>query len=224
MRRGRERTKGGARGPPAGRWRGGRWARTLAALMPREPRTGPREEPAAGRRPRSSAAGPPIFPLLGLVALIAVAIVFARMYSAGERASEPSSQAPAHVPFGDLPEEKPPTRTAGGGTARAATTQRAPEGLEADPIWQRALALGAKGDEALARSNAARQSGESALSQAASREARDAYDEALTQSAAWLEDLLGRYGDTDRQVRQISRVRDGWFRNLTALRRTTGRQ
>ena len=193
--------------------------------MPKQTRYSRQEEPEeeGGRRPRRSApAGPPIVPLVGLVVLIGLAIVAARMYSAGPKA-EPEAATQGYVPFASVPEEAPPGARTGGGPTRSAMTDRAPAGLAASAVWQQALVLGAKGDEALARSAEARRAQDSTAGQAAAREARDAYDEAVTITAEWIEGLLAQYGDTDRQVREISRVRNKWFDNLLALHKTTGR-
>ncbi len=195
-------------------------------LMPKQTRYSAQEEPEGGRRPRPGAGSKPtasMLPLLALGVLLAVAIAAARMYSGGQGDGEPTQEPQGHVPFASVPDEAPPTRATGGRTTRAATTDRAPAGLEAEAVWTRALARAAEGDEALTRAKTAREQGDSTAAQSANRAARDAYDEALTDTAAWFEDLLARYGDTDRQVRQISRTRDGWFQVLTALHKTTGR-
>ena len=42
-------------------------------------------------------------------------------------------------------------------------------------------------------------------------------------TALWEEQLLEKYGETDRQVRDIMRTRNKWFELLRALHKTTGR-
>ncbi len=181
----------------------------------REPAPGPR------RVQSGSGFGLPLVPVLGLVVLIGFAIFMARRF-AGQGADEGSGadQGPAYVPFASVPDEAPPTPRAGG---RRPVQDLAPAGLENNPTWQRALELAAQGAAALERSQAARAAEDVTATGMHARAARDAYHEAVSLSAPWMEELIERYTEDDRQVRQITRVRDGWFERLTALHKTTGR-
>ena len=54
-------------------------------------------------------------------------------------------------------------------------------------------------------------------------EAKELYDRAIILTAAWEDQLMEEYGDTDRQVREIMSIRTKWIEKLTVLHKTTGR-
>lgn len=177
--------------------------------------------PTRGRRGARKPAGPPVGLILAFVVLMVAAVVLARMAAQNRpEPAEPEAPVTAESVFGDLPREEPPAPRTGG---RGALVEKAPPGLADTAVWVEARATAARAKAELDTAKAAKSSGDhSGWSEHAGR-AKDLYDEAITETAAWEEELMEKYGDRDRQVAAIKRERDGWFNLLRTLHKTTGR-
>ncbi|HIG11629.1 MAG: hypothetical protein ABGY71_00985 [bacterium] len=189
-----------------------------------ERRYGSREEQEEGR-PRRRApkkGGPPFGPIALLCAVLVGAILIARM-AAKDREERPEvPKVDASTVFGDLPEEEPP-ETGAGRSGRRRSTNRAPSGLAQNSDWIAALHKAEKAAGILARAKQAKTSGDRGEWNRLGNLAKEGYDEAIIMTALWEEQLLEKYGETDRQVRDIMRTRNKWFELLRALHKTTGR-
>jgi len=200
------------------------WAMAAPTRYTRH-RAGRPEEEGEERRPsrRPGQSGLPIVPIAALVVMVGAAIWFARLIA--DNTAEPAAAAPAepaYVPFADVPLEEPPTpgeRASDGGLYA-----RAPNDLAAsNPDWARALALASTADGYFAEAQKAKADGDYALFNEKGKLAKETYDEAFTLTAAWEEDLFEKYGERDRQVRQIVRTRTRWIDRVRVLHKTTSR-
>jgi hypothetical protein len=194
--------------------------------MPRTSRHaqgGEDDEPTRGRRGARKPAGPPVGLIALFVVLMVSVVVLARMAARNRpEPEEPKAPVSAQAVFGDLPEEAPPAPRTGGGSG-GRLYEKAPPGLDRDATWVEAQAVAARAKDALDEAKAAKAAGDhGAWSEKAGR-AKALYDEAITMTAAWEEELMEAYGDRDRQVAAIKRERDGWFNLLRTLHKTTGR-
>ena len=202
---------------------GARGVRILCGVAHRRRNAGrerPAEEESPGGLRRTRASGPSLLPLAGLGALIAAAILFARMLPDDGESTTAAPNEPAHQPFSSVAEEAPPS--AGGGAGRL--YNRAPSDLAASyPPWMEALELARKADGIFSEAQEAKRTTDHAGFQAKGRAAKEAYDKAFTMTALWEEQLLESYGDRDRQVRVIVRERNRWIDRVRVLHKTTGR-
>lgn len=174
------------------------------------------------RRPKKQ--GPPLVPILALVVVMAGAVWLARMAAQNKPEEQPpKEEVKAAEIFGDLPEEQPPDRT-GMGQGNFKLKNAAPEGLANNANWQEALAVAARAQAALDVAKKAKADDDHATWNKRGVEAKELYDEAITMTAVWEEELLEQYGDKDRQVRAIMKTRSKWFDLLRTLHKTTGRE
>ena len=183
------------------------------------------DEPSRGRRRATKSSGPPVGPILILVVLMVGAVVVARMAAQGQKTTE--EEEPAEVTaesiFGDLPREEPPTRKPGSGSKPKKLYEKAPAGLASNSTWIAAKAVAADAKATLEEAKTAKAAGDHAAWADKGVRAKELYDEAITMTAEWEEELMEKYGDNDRQVSEIKRERDGWFNMLRTLHKTTGR-
>jgi hypothetical protein len=161
-----------------------------------------------------------MLPIVGLGALIATAILFARMLPDDGESAIPAPSEPTHQPFSTVAEEAPPS--AGGGAGRL--YNRAPSDLAASyPPWLEALEIAREADGLFSEAQEAKQATDHAGFQTKGKAAKETYDRAFTMTALWEEQLLESYGDRDRQVRVIVRERNRWIDRVRVLHKTTGR-
>ncbi len=173
------------------------------------------------RRPLNrSKAAPGMAPVIGVVILIGGGMGLAGWLK--ENKEEPkTSAAPASTesPFAHIAEEVPPTRS-GGGSSRPARryTEDAPAGLASDPTWVEATRIA---DEAMAleaEAWEARDGGKFVVAREKSNEAKLKIDQALTMTSLFLDGLVEKYGETDRQVSKIRRAQRDWQDLLLRVR------
>jgi hypothetical protein len=180
------------------------------------------EEGRPRRRPTKSA--PPLLPIFALLVVIGGAIVLARMAAKDQKPEEPPPEkVTAEAIFGDLPVEEPPVPASGGGRADRGTKNRAPSGLADTEVWIEALRTADEAAALLAVASKAKTAGDHATWNTKGKQAKELSDQALESTALWEEELMAKYGDADRQVRQIMSIRSKWFEKLAALSKTTSR-
>jgi len=186
---------------------------------------GRREEEPEERRPRRrpGQSALPIVPLLALVVMVGAAIWFARLIAGGTPEPAPAEPVKSgYMPFSDVPPEEPPTP--GERVTDSGTYARAPNDLAAsNPDWARALELAAEADGYFAQAQKAKADGDHALFNEKGKLAKETYDEAFTLTATWEEELFEKYGERDRQVREIVRARTRWIDRVRVLHKTTSR-
>ncbi len=162
-------------------------------------------------------------PIFALLVLIAGAIVLARMVAKNEKPEEkPKEKIDASAVYGDLPEEEPPVPGARG-SGRKRSTNRAPSGLADNTKWLEALRIADEAAVIFASAAKSKANGDHSAWNEKGNEAKELYDRAIILTAAWEDELMEKYGDTDRQVREIMSIRTKWIEKLTVLHKTTGR-
>lgn len=182
------------------------------------------DDEAAPRRGRGrSQAAFPVLPVVSFLALLAVAILAARMIgedpSQAAQPTAPAEEGPK--PFASVPDEAPPGR---GGSSAFRTTDDAPAGLLAtDETWKRALDLAAEAESVFAKAREARDAGDAARWNELGNRAKELFDEAFTITAGLEEEWISRFGETDRQVREMMRTRTRWQERMALLHKSTGR-
>lgn len=179
-------------------------------------------EPAAPR-PRASRRANTGFPVGGALAVAALLVIgyFGSQMIAAGSADSAAPAAPAYVPFSSIPEESPPDISNRPGMK---WVNNAPAGLaSSSPAFDKARKLAAEGERLLADARAADAAGKSTEGRAHRKAAKEAYDVAFTDTAAWEMEILAAYTDKDKQVRDIQRERTKWMDRIIALHKTTGR-
>ncbi|MCB9914470.1 MAG: hypothetical protein H6828_04900 [Planctomycetes bacterium] len=187
-----------------------------------------RDEDEDDDRPRRRApakkGGPPMVPILALVVVLVGAIVVARLVAKAPAPVEEGPKVDASAIFGDLPEEQPPVPGSGGpGGGRFKVTDKAPSGLTDNATWIAALHTAEEAAALFAKAKDAKAKDDRAKFNEYGNQAKDLYNKAVEDTALWEEELIEKYGDTDRQVRDIMRIRNGWLDVLRTLHKTTGR-
>jgi len=152
------------------------------------------------------------------------AVVIARMAAKNKPEEEdaPAKEVQASDIFVGLPEEEPPPPPGGDGSKRMVNV--APANLDQHADFQRARELAEQAGNALDSAKKAKAEGDHATWNTKATYAKNLYDEAVTITALWEEELLEKYGDRDRQVKAIMDERSRWFKMLTTLHKTTGRE
>lgn len=183
------------------------------------------DEPSGERRRPRKSSGPPLGPILILVVLMVGAVVIARMAAQDKGTEEDTGPAEvsADAVFGDLPREEPPTPKVGSGSKSKKLYEKAPPGLASNTTWLAAKKVAVEAKTVLEAGKIAKAAGDHAGWADKGGRAKNLYDEAITMTAEWEEELMSKYGDNDRQVAAIKRERDGWFNMLRTLHKTTGR-
>jgi hypothetical protein len=163
-------------------------------------------------------------PILAFVVLIVGAIVIARIAASNRGAVDEPPKVEASTIFGDLPEEQPPVPGQNrGGRARVQITDNAPAGLTDNTVWIDALHVIDEGAAVFAKAKQAKASGDHSEWNRLGNEAKDLYNRAIEMTAVWEEELMEKYGENDRQVRDIIKTRNKWLEVLRTLHKTTGR-
>jgi len=181
----------------------------------------PEEEEKRPRR-RPQKAGPPIVPILALVVVIGGAVVVARMAAKQPKPDNtPKPEVQADEIFGGLAREEPPVPGQRGGGR--ATTNRAPSGIADNAVWIEALHKADQAAELMTIAKSAKAEGNHSGWNENANKAKALYNQALEDTALWEEELTEEFGDTDRQVRDIVRIRNKWFKMLDTLLKTTSR-
>ena len=190
------------------------------------------------RRPQRQAQLPSTLGILLFVGLLAAAIAAmgAAASAKKERKEAQKREAaaePAFDPFAKMHAERGTTPISSSdtpeGVAKAKSTPNtgsrvsAPTGLEDDDVWQAALTLGRKGDDLLAAAKAANLADDRATFLVKANAAKDAYDQALVDSASFEEALNAAHGPNSRATSSVRRMREKWLDNLVALRKTAPR-
>ncbi len=171
------------------------------------------------RRVPAKSAGPPLVPILALVFVIVGAIIAARFIASNKQEVVDKPKVDPSSVYGDLPEDLPPVP----GQRRSGSTNRAPEGLASNPLWVETLRIVEEADAVFDKAKEAKAANNHSEWNKLGNEAKVLYDKALEKSALWEEELQEKYGDTDRQVREIMHMRTKWFQITAALHKTTGR-
>ena len=161
-------------------------------------------------------------PLLIVTILVgggALAVVGGKKKQSQEPKAAPAS---APKPFEGLPQEAPPKKKLGGGSG-AKFVADAPEGLEAEAQWLKAVAIGDAGQALYQEALEAKSANNTALLNEKSKAARDKLNEAVDMTALWEEELLAKYGDANASVRRIMKVRSSWIESLRWLHKSSAR-
>jgi hypothetical protein len=158
-----------------------------------------------------------------LIVVMGGAVYLARLAAQNKPPEEaPKAEVRAQDIFGELPQEEPPDRS-GFGAGNKQLSNKAPEGLANNADWQRAQEIAGDAAAKLELAKVAKAAGDHAVWSTKGNEAKALYDEAITMTAEWEDQLLADYGDKDRQVRAIMNERSKWFDMLRTLHKTTGR-
>lgn len=176
-----------------------------------------------GRRPRASRSANTGFPVGGALAVVALIVIgyFGSQMIAADSAGSTTTAEDAYVPFSTIPDESPPDISNRRGMK---WVNNAPAGLaSSSAAFDKARKLAAEGEKLLAAARAADAAGKNSEGRAHRKGAKDAYDAAFTDTAAWEMEILAAYTDKDKQVRDIQRERTKWMDRIIALHKTTGR-
>lgn len=175
-------------------------------------------EPRGGRAPQRKSGIGIFVPLLVVVILIGGAglAMLGGKKKPVEQPKGPDLTKPQ--PFADLPPEEPPKKKTGG--SRANFIAQAPEGLENDATWLKAVAIGEEGEALYEAAVKAKNSGDNAVLTEKGREARKKLNEATEMTGAWEEELLAKYGDANSNVRGIKNKRSEWLKMLLWLHKS----
>jgi len=162
-------------------------------------------------------------PILILVVLMIGAVFVARMAAQNKTDEEPAKEeVKASDIFGDLPVEEPPPLPGGDGSRKKAANL-APPGLADNADFQKAREIAAQANNAFEAAKKAKADGDHGAWNTKATYAKNLYDEAFIMTAIWEEEILEKYGDSDRQVKAIMQERSTWIDKVRVLHKTTGR-
>jgi hypothetical protein len=184
------------------------------------PRPNERNERTNDRRAPAPKASLGMYIPILLGAVIVCGVGLAMMTDGPKKAEQPAaSTAPARDPFADLPPEKPPERGASGGS-KYTFIAKAPEGLEENANWKKALVLAKEGEEIFQLAAQAHAASDRTTLNDKGKQARDKFVSAVEITAEWEEELLAKYGDGNASVRAIIKQRSKWIERMTWLHKT----
>ena len=174
------------------------------------PRDSRPERPRPGRRAASANPSPlAIACFVALILALGVGGWAARAKKAAAEEEGGSAPAPAVAPFADVAREAPPTAPAG--RARVLESNRAPAGLLEDPRWAGALQIAQEAYALRDLAEDAKASDDWADYSSKAVAAREGFGKALDASRSFEDQSIDKYGENDRQVKQIARERNKWI-------------
>lgn len=171
-------------------------------------------QPRAPREPKKS--GLPVFPLIGLVFAVGVAVWVGNAASKNQKANETSAaerSADSYDPFGDVPDEQIQKRGKTGPSGPGA-----PDGLLSDAGWKAASQVAEEGYSLASSAKLARDSGDEAGYLRDAKAAKAKFNKALEDSALFEERIVDQYGDDDLVVTTIVKARSRWFKQVNKFR------
>ncbi|MFT7670732.1 MAG: hypothetical protein ACI8X5_003443 [Planctomycetota bacterium] len=174
-------------------------------------------------RPKKS--GPPFLPIMGLFLLMVGAVYVARLAAQKKTEVEPPKEVQASEIFSGLPIEQPKMRKLGSGSTsdEGGNYEPAPEGLADSLEWKRAQGIAEEAFSVLDLAIKAKSTDNHSEWNEKGKRAKELFDEAITITASWEDELLESYGSKDRQVIAIQKERTKWFDKLRILHKTTSR-
>jgi len=160
--------------------------------------------------------------LLAVVIVCGIGLaILTDQQKAAEKQQAPKAEAAPRNPFADVPEEKPPVRTGGGGASKYNFVSKAPEGLANNDNWRAALKLAGEGEKLFEEATQAKAAGDTATLNDKGRQAREKLTSAVEMTAVWEEELLEKYGDANLEVREIKRTRSSWIDKMRWLHKSS---
>ena len=155
-------------------------------------------------------------PVIAIIAVVALGGIGFAVYSNSNKkeAVENTETAPTVVdPFANVPKEDGPKGLSPGGK-RTGIVERSPAGLLDDPTW---VDLTSRANVAIALHNDAQKAlkagpEQDAVYRSKGLDAKDQLNTVLEDMFIWYADLVDKYGENDRRVRQISAEREKWFK------------
>ena len=174
------------------------------------PRDSRSERPRPGRRAASANPSPlAIACFVALILALGVGGWAARAKKAAAEEEGGSAPAPAVDPFAGVTREAPPTAPAG--RARVRESNRAPAGLLKDPRWVGALQIAQDAYALRDLAEDAKASDDWADYTSKAVAAREGFGKALDASRSFEDQSIEKYGENDRQVKQVARERNKWI-------------
>lgn len=153
-------------------------------------------------------------PVMVAVAAIAIGGLLFAMYANKnkEPASDADSQtrAPVVDPFAGVKDEVGPTRMSPGGRKTGAV-DRSPSGLLQDAVWIESCAKANEGYLLAAAAETARRAKDDGAFRQNAVNAKELFNKLFEDTYYWEEDLVEKYGDNDRRVKQIMTERSKWL-------------
>ncbi len=181
------------------------------------------QESERGRRAAPKRGMSPLIPLAVVIVILvggAIAVATGTDKKAKEAPAPVASNKPK--PFDDLPAEQPPSKKAGSSGGRTFIAE-APEGLEADANWLKAIAIANEGAKLYDEAVAAKTQGNTALLNQKGAAARTKLNDAFDMTAVWEEELFEKYGDANPSVRRIVKTRTEWMDKVRWLHKSIAR-
>ncbi len=174
------------------------------------PRDSRPERPRSGRRATNANPSPlAIACFVALILALGVGGWAARAKKAAAEEEGGSAPAPVVDPFADVTREAPPTAPAG--RARVRESNRAPAGLLEDPRWVGALQIAQEAYALRDLAEDAKASDDWADYSSKAVAAREGFGKALDASRSFEDQSIDKYGENDRQVKQVARERNKWI-------------
>ena len=182
------------------------------------------EEPERGRRAAPKRGINPLIPLVVVVVILGGGVM-AVVAGSGKKPVEAPKPVASNKPkpFDDLPPEQPPSKKAGSSSSGRTFIAAAPDGLESDANWQKAILIANEGSKLYDEAVAAKTDGNTALLNQKGAAARTKLNDAFDMTAMWEEELFTKYGDANPEVRRIVKTRTEWMDKVRWLHKSIAR-
>lgn len=174
------------------------------------------------QRPARGLPGPVIGLAFLLVTLILLGYVYSRIEPRGDDAPGAGAAAEGVDPFAGVPPDVPPEPRGGAKAEPAADPFAGVTDLTGTPLWTRAAALADEGYELMARAADEREAGRRAEAEELSAQARAKLEEALRSTDDYERERTEQHGDGNADVREITRLRQRWRREVAGIRKAEG--
>lgn len=185
----------------------------------RRPTSRQRDLQEDGGEPRyaSRSKNPSMAPVVGIIAVVAIAGVGFAVYSAQNKKPADAAEAGASGggtevvdPFASVPDEAGPSRMSPGGK-RVGRVDRSPADLLDDPAWVSAAGKANALYEKHRQAQAALKGKDNDAYLALGREVKEGFEKLFEDTYVWEENLRETYTDEDVRVSKIMNERDRWL-------------
>jgi hypothetical protein len=172
------------------------------------------------RRTRTSYGTSPALMAIGILGVIAAAVVTIFLISVGQRVEEAPPAAAQDDPFADLPPDLPPGHAPKSkGVLEKVNPFADVASPTDDPLWVEAKKKGTMGMDMVLEAVRALRAGDRETARSKGQKAQELITEAVHATTEWEQELVEKFGESHSAVKRVQKTTSEWRRELMALKK-----